>query len=490
MRDKYIEVIKEYIRQKPQYKETLDKIKEDSLLLGATEEEFEEAIRQMEAKPAKASAKYSNKLERIILLSHKAKRNKEVLASFSMLFISLVLAVVFLPRMLFNQPKSVSLSDASLATKKSFAQNPFPVVYASSKAIDAEKVFSIPYKETVSLSVTGKPKKDVLGFFPYWMLEKQDKINISYLSSVSLFALTVNGRGDILKEGESGLLDPGWDMWRDPRLDDFIRKAKRSNVKVYLTFKSFNNSDIERLSKLENSQKAFIANALFLINSKNLDGINIDFEYVGIPDTTVRDGFTRFVTNLNYELKRQLPDSSLTIDTYLTSGARKDLFDITSLSLNSDALIIMGYDMHTPNGDAGPISAMGGDTNIVGYVQNYLEKADSSKLILAVPYYGYDWPQEPNDNSEARVKTLPYAEIEDMSKNLQLFWNEESQTPYFSYKEDGVQRVVHFDNVRSLGVKYDFIKTKNLKGVGIWALGYDGLRDDLEKLIVDKFISE
>src|SRR3990172_9327492 len=105
----------------------------------------------------------------------------------------------------------------------------------------------------------------------------------------------------------------------------------------------------------------------------------------------------------------------------------------------------MGYDMHTPLGAPGPVSAMGGDTNIVGYVQNYLEKVDASKLILAVPYYGYDWPNVSASSSADLINILPYAEIAEQSKNVQLSWDETSQTPFFTYKDAGIERIVHFD---------------------------------------------
>ena len=47
MRDKYIQLIKEYIKIKPEYKETLNELKNEVVSIGATEDEFEEAIRQI-----------------------------------------------------------------------------------------------------------------------------------------------------------------------------------------------------------------------------------------------------------------------------------------------------------------------------------------------------------------------------------------------------------------------------------------------------------
>ena len=308
-----------------------------------------------------------------------------------------------------------------------------PVVYATSQTVDAGKIFSVK-STNVQLTVTGKPKKEVLGFFPYWMMSEQNQINLATLTSLSLFGLDVNGNGDIIT-GDNDDASGGWTMWKDPSLDAFIDRAKDQDVKVYLTLKSFDNNNIERIAASDDAQQKLIANALYFVNSKALDGINIDFEYVGTPSEKTRTGFTRLITNLNAELKRQTPNTILTIDTYLVSGSEKGIFDIPMLARNCDAFIIMGYDMHTPLGGPGPVSAMGGDTNIVGYVQNYLEQVDASKLILAVPYYGYDWPENIASPSADMVKILPYAEVAKQSQNLQLNWDETSETPSFTYND-------------------------------------------------------
>lgn len=144
--------------------------------------------------------------------------------------------------------------------------------------------------------------------------------------------------------------------------------------------------------------------------------------------------------------------------------------------------------MHYALGNPGPIAPMGGAVNIIGLVQGYLEKVQAEKLILAVPYYGYDWPIN-NDSSSATSSAaiLSYAELAEASRDHKLIWDETSQTPSYTYTDNGIKREVHFENVRSLGIKYDFVNAKSLRGIGIWALGYDGLNSDLQRLIVDKF---
>lgn len=516
MRDKYIELIKEYVRQKPEYKDALNELKDEVLNVGATEEEFDEAVKQITNiqyhSPQVAS---SNKQSTDYILANtkqptgkspfkifsarsatlaqtttsSLKNRKKVLALVAIGLILLVSLTQLFGTTTKKSNNAELAQDAPKVDIQEITAKAIPVVYANTKTVDPERIFSIK-STNVKLTVTGRPKKEVLGFFPYWMLPKEDQINLTTLTSISLFGLDVNKDGNITTQGENKEAASGWSMWNDPKLDSFIKKAQARDLKVYITFKSFDSLTIESITKSDTAQKNFIANAIFLANSKNLDGVNIDFEYVGSPSEAARDGFTRLITNLSIELKRQIPGSTLTIDTYLVSGSDKGLFNIPLLSEHTDAFVIMGYDMHTPNGSSGPVSAMGGPTNIVGYVQNYLEKTAASKLILAVPYYGYDWPKNSDlQTSSENVKTLPYAEIAEVSKNLQLSWDDTSQTPFYTYKENGLDRIVHFDNVRSLGVKYDFINQKGLRGVGIWALGYDGQNQDLEKLLIDKFIN-
>lgn len=511
MRDKYIELIINYIKERPGYEQALDDIKKEVLALGATENEFDEAMNRITGyMPSKTNIvrpvpidfinqntiqpdfkpvnqpKLTNKITDFLKKTKGTRQTKKVIAVLALIIITLLCITQFIR--IDNKPKNALV-----------AQNPpgiikpnktlIPVVYASSLPVDADKIFSIQSTSKILLAVSGKPKKTIYGFFPYWMMSKADDIALNTLTEISIFGLETDANGNIMTTGSDDI-SGGWAMWKDPLLDRFIARARSYDLKINLTIKSFNNNNIEGLVSSDTAQKNLIANVLYLVNSKNLDGVNIDFEYVGSPSEITIDGFTRFITNLNAELKRQNPKSTLTIDTYLVSGADNGLFNLPALALQSDAFVIMGYDMHTPKGDAGPVSAMGGDTNIVGYVQNFLEKVDPSKIILAVPYYGYDWPK--NQSSGAGdAKILPYAVIADQSKDAQLNWDDTSQTPSFSYKDDaGNQRIVYFDNVRSLAVKYDFINKKNLKGVGIWALGYDGNNQDLQKLLVDKFINQ
>lgn len=367
-------------------------------------------------------------------------------------------------------------------------------IFITEHKVEIEKAFKTEASK-LKLTLSGQLKKEVFGFLPYWALSEADKIDIRLLTTVSYFGLDIDGAGNIMRFGGDGKPLEGYNAWQDnTSLDDFIKRAKRNRTKVQVTLKNFDNGNIERLVTSQTASANFINNALYLMNSKSLDGINLDFEYVGTPPQKVIDGFSILVSDLNKELKRQYPKSKLTICTYIDAGSNTRLFDVAILAQNSDGLVIMGYDFHTPNSTfAGPVAPMEGYGNsMIGFMTSYLEKVPADKLILAVPYYGYDWPvSKVGQNAAAtggEVRALPYAEILEATKKTQINWDENAQTPWYSYTDDnGVPRVVHFENERSLGIKYDFINNKNLQGVGIWALGFDGLRTELLQLLADKF---
>lgn len=370
-------------------------------------------------------------------------------------------------------------------------------LYINEQGIDIEKAFKAP-PNNLKLTITGQLKKEVFGYLPYWAFSKIDEIDIRLLTSIAYFGIEVDSQGNIIKTDSNGeIIAPWFHFNADPKFGDFVKRAKRNKTKVYVTLKCFSRVNIEQLVTNPEARENFISNALFLVSSKSLDGVNVDFEYIGTPSKEVIDGFSIMMTDLNKQLKREYPESKLTIATFVDAASNTRIHDVSILAENSDALVIMGYDFHTPRSSrAGPVAPMEGyGQNIFGLMSSYLEKAPADKLILAVAYYGYDWPVVAAEvNSEVVVgraipKAIPYAEIMAANKNTQFLWDENAQTPWYSYIDEETKqpRVVHFENTRSLGLKFDYINQKKLQGMGVWALGFDGLRTDLLQLIADKF---
>jgi spore germination protein YaaH len=324
-------------------------------------------------------------------------------------------------------------------------------VFINHQGINVAQAFEGP-ADNFKLTVKGPVKKEVLGFLPYWVLPEADQINLDLVTSVSYFGLDVDAGGNIIKTDISGRSVQAFNSFQnDPNFEKFINRAKKNKTKVYLTIKCFDQSAIVALVTNQNSRKNLISNALFLMNAKSLDGVNIDFEYIGTPSPQARDGFSVLITDLNKEMKRQYPQSELTIDTFVDAGSKTRLHDVAVLAQNSDALVIMGYDFHTPNSSvAGPVSPMqGGGYSLFGFLSSYLDKVPSEKLILAIPYYGYDWPVLAANNkqvtgSRADIRALTYADIINSSKGAQINWDNDAESPWYVYKDPATKQAELF----------------------------------------------
>lgn len=510
MRPEYITLVKKYLSRKPDYQTKLKEIKQNLVSLGAKPAEIDEGIRQFEIdaqklKPLNPTVKgaggglpspYPQAYHRTQVPKSVWDRISHMhiaTGAVSLGIIFLLVGIYFLMSLgsTTSSNGKTSLSSNAQTGGINFTKGLTHPVYANAQTVDAKAVFAHKPANPISLAITSEPKKEVYGFMPYWMIDAEEQISLNALTTVALFALDVDGKGNIITTNAEGNANPGWVMWNDPKLNDFINRAKKERLRIELTIKCFNNDDIEKLVSSDEAQKTFVANAIYLVNAKSLNGINLDFEYVGTPDQRITDGFTRLVTNLSTELQRQIPNSSLTIDTYINSAQIPRMFDVEVLSNYVDSFIVMGYDIHTPLGSPGPISPMEGEMGILWFMESYLEKVQPEKLVLAVPYYAYDWvvPNVNPTSQSTHTTILPYAEVAELSRNQNILWDDMSQTPFYKYKNEADDTIheVHFENTRSLGIKYDYVNRKNLKGVGIWALGYDGLNADLRSLILEKF---
>src|SRR5207245_878677 len=73
--------------------------------------------------------------------------------------------------------------------------------------------------------------------------------------------------------------------------------------------------------------------------------------------------------------------------------------------------------------------------------------------------------------------------------NLQNNWDYASSTPWASWHSPATNdpcggnhnswRELYYDNATSLGDKYDLVNNRNIRGIGMWALGYDHGYTDL-----------
>ena len=168
-------------------------------------------------------------------------------------------------------------------------------------------------------------------------------------------------------------------------------------------------------------------------------------------------------------------------------------WDYNQLAQITDGLFIMGYNYFYAGSDtAGPISPLGGYFYDLEFsVEDYINKTNGQldKLILGLPYYGYDWPvvsalEGANTSGSGEAKT--YTQANNMANIYGSTYNETSNAPWISYNDTNWQQCWYDDSL-SISTKYEYAKNNNLRGVGIWALGYDNNSEQMWGSIEDQF---
>lgn len=347
----------------------------------------------------------------------------------------------------------------------------------------ASKISPLPSQATNTVLSSSTTAKEVAGFYPYWNLDMVDKSDLSQLTTVYYFAVDLN------PDGSFNTQDPGYSRLSSPKTqllkDRVLRNGSRWGVTLI-------NLDASSISKNVNNpirRKTIIQNTLALMKANHFTALNIDLEYIGDSDPSLTSSFTTFVSELTSAVHQEIPGSLVSFDAFADSVKKPRIFDMKSLGSIVDQVIIMAYDIHRLSSlSAGPVSPLYGkekyEYDVTSSVSDYLTKVDSHKVILGVPFYGYEWPTETDQKNSFVVESPRPPEISSYHRSLEtaqkndtsINFDEESKSAWFSYfdKVSNTWRQVWFENARSLGVKFDLVQESKLGGIAIFALGYDG----------------
>jgi spore germination protein YaaH len=343
----------------------------------------------------------------------------------------------------------------------------------------------------------GVPRREVMGFAPYWALTQEGRWRYDLMTTVAYFGVDVTRDGHIdMSPG-----NPGWKGWNSQQLVAVIDAAHRSGVRVVLVIKQFDEASIHDIVTDPATTRMAAASVVKLLAARNLDGVNVDFEGRAAPNFPgMQDGVVAFMGELGREVHQWRGDATVTIDTY--SGAASwdgGIFNIGRLAPVVDAFFVMAYDMAPSNSccRAGPGAPLGGYSpyNDQVAVTQYLSRAPASKVILGVPLYGNKWSTRdasPNSATTSGPEPDSYADaMADIrcaqDHHLQLAgpsWDAPAGTRWFAWvspaRDDPCGgnrngwRELYYEDPDSLALKYDLVVSSNLRGAGLWALGYEG----------------
>ncbi len=320
--------------------------------------------------------------------------------------------------------------------------------------------------------------KAVFGYLPDWEYpDAKNNLRYDLLTHIAAFDFNVSNNGFISNPS-------GW-PWTD-----IINAAHSNGVKVVMVAVNFNKDDIRNIITNNSVTNNFINNVISKINQYNLDGVNIDFEGLYTDDRGSR--INNFMKALSDSVHANLPGKEVSFAAPAVNWGNH--WNLSGLAASCDYLFIMGYDFYGSwSSNTGPTAPLTGDsynvTNTVLTQYASVTQNNPEKLILGVPYYGIHFKASSSAENAPVTEFVESPRYRSTVSLISLYgrkWSTKYKTPWLAWN-DGVWHQLWYDDDSSLGLKYDLAITHNLKGVGMWALNYDGTRNELWNELDIKF---
>ncbi|MBA2254275.1 MAG: hypothetical protein H0W07_04075 [Chloroflexi bacterium] len=350
-----------------------------------------------------------------------------------------------------------------------------------------------------------RPGHEVFAFLNHYSLDAvEGRIEYDALSHIAFFSLDVDRDGRFIK-GTRAKPSPAWAAWTGKKMSRIIEEAHADGTKVVLTAARFAWTGIGRtdtialLSRPE-ARRRFAREIAAEVVARGVDGVNVDLEPV--PDGQ-RKRFTSLIREVRAALDAARPGLELTF----ASIGFTDEYDLEALLAPdaADAVFIMAYQYRGRWSEiAGSVAPMRTENfGIEQTLESFLAGTTPARIILGVPYYGWQWRTATN---RLNARTLPanarngrsrpvfYEEAARLAEEHGSTFDPEEVTAMVAYRARDCRgcpllwRQAYFDDTRSLTWKYQYVKDRGLRGVGIWALGFEGSRSgELYQILREAF---
>ncbi|XP_013185489.1 probable chitinase 2 [Amyelois transitella] len=291
-------------------------------------------------------------------------------------------------------------------------------------------------------------------------------------------------------------------------------KERYPHLKVTIAIGGWNEGSARysNMTATREGRKKFIDSVLSFLNKYKFDGLDLDWEYPAKRGGVEQD--KNNYVSLVKELKEAFRDHGYILTAAFGAGkSTMDVaYDLPRLSQHLDLIHMMCYDYHgTWDGTVGANAPLRGisddDVLSVEYTIKYMldHGVKPHKMVLGLPMYGRTFVlKNPNithvefgvTKVEASGFKGPYTgengfmgyneicmEIENNGSSWQKLWHEQTSTPYLRNGE----KVLSYDNRRSIAAKVKMAIDYNLGGVMVWSIDTDDFNGNCKQGEPDAF---
>ena len=240
------------------------------------------------------------------------------------------------------------------------------------------------------------------------------------------------------------------------------------------------------------SREAFEDSVMRFLTQYDLDGLDIDWEYPGMPGAghpfrpEDKQNFTALLKELRERFDVVTRRSGKRLYLTVAMGASDDVIANTEMQKVQryvDTVNLMAYDYYEPGsesvtGNHAPLFTDPADPKAISADRSIraFEKAGvpAEKILLGVPFYGHQWGSvaEQNHGLFQPGKAIPGAHAPFSTLDGQIgpgftrYWDASASVPYLYNAEK--QIFVSYEDPESLKAKCKYVREHRLGGVMFW----------------------
>lgn len=339
-------------------------------------------------------------------------------------------------------------------------------------------------------------KKEVIGFLPYWLLNRAKPSYKNYLTNLSYFSLTINEDGTIQKLINDREEEPGWTTLKKSQVRDALDTAKADGLKTSLVvFNAHEKSINSLLSDPINHANALVSDITPLMQQYKFDDLNLDIESLSEASASSQAQFKDFIQTLKSGLtKNNL--GTLTVDMTVMSLFQNQRMNPKDIGEIADKVVLMTYDYHYAGSLlTGAVSPLQGSTidrynDVTLSVKKAKEVIPSEKLLLGIPLYGYEWQTLDQSLGSAIIpgtgQTASDSRVEQLLTSCQNCTHGRdmvSDEAYVYFPSGSAFNQIFYTDRIAIQNRMKLVLSERISGAALWALGYEG-SDTLDPLLV------
>ena len=349
------------------------------------------------------------------------------------------------------------------------------------KSIEWDSLNNVFYKN-IGEKDSIDPKYQVISWHPYWMEDAYKYYNHDLLTMLSFYSYDIDPATGLNKN---------YDILEKFITDSVPKFVKNQNedVEVLLSITLFGSDNNELFLGNREAQNNFIDELLDVMKRGGFNGVDVNFEQI---PPLYSDFFNLFIKKLSSRLSLEPDGYSLILDVPYFND--QNTFNYKELYRHVSYFNIMGYDFSGEHSDfPGSIAPLNSMTNLPSLetaVNDFLNlDIPPSHLILSLPLYGVTWDiTDLNLGSISYVESQPYYEIlASYDTEYNPYYDPISASFFYVVNDSEGTKICWFENEVSLDIKYQWLKTKQLGGVGLWAIGYSQGSKQIWNGIKDNF---